>query len=270
MVSRTPRGLAFPTPVIGSTARFEAIARAVDAGDLTRVDLDRYPHEVLKEEGDRAPRVVRYSLPSADVVLKEWAPTGRLMRSWSWLMQRREIINYRHLRGTPGIPYFVGSFSDRAFLAEYVPSRPMKRSLPKPLLHQALESLDRRLAALHDLGFVHLDLHQKRNVLVDEHGEAWIVDLGQGLHATLGPCRWLRRMLLPLTRHIDRRALAKFRVRYAPETLEPAERDKHLRRYGQRRKSCERWGRRLRNAIVAALTGSPNARTSERSQRDAP
>jgi len=93
---------------------------------------------------------------------------------------------------------------------------------------------------------VHLDLHQKLNALIDAEGRAWVIDLGQGLDCSRGA---LRRLLFPALARIDRNAVLKFRARYAPDTLDPARRDRLVARYRESRDHwLKRLGRRLRRS----------------------
>ena len=210
---------------------------------LKRADLAGHPATVLKDEGDGAARLSRHDLPDGSVVLKEWAPRGRLMRLWARMLMRREIRHYRLLAGTPGIPGYRGHEGDTVLLIDYVDGQPIRRQLPRELLLPGLDDLERVLQAVHARRFVHLDLHQKLNALIDGRGRAWLVDLGQGLDCSKG---LLRGLLFPALARVDRNALLKFRARYAPDTFDPAARARLVARHGPRR---DRWAKRVGRAL---------------------
>lgn len=217
---------------------------------VTSAELQACRPVVLKEQGSEAASVLRYDLPGRSVVVKRWQPTHNwLMRGWARLVMRREIRHYRLLDGTPGVPRFLGHEGDAAVYLQFIDAVPVHRQLPPSVLRQGLDGLERTLAVLHARRFVHLDLHQKLNALIDAEGRAWVVDLGQGLDCSRGP---LRRAVFPLLARIDRNAVLKFRARYAPDTLDPAARDRLVARY---RESRDHWlkrvGRRLRRAAGA-------------------
>ena len=215
-----------------------------DTQPLTRAALARLPGTVLKDEGEGAARLVRYELPSGPVILKEWEPRrSRLLAWWARFLMRREIRHYRLLDGCPGIPRYLGHERDAALILQFIDARPMARKLPRPLLHAGLDDLQRVVAAIHERRFVHLDLHQKLNALIDAQGHAWLVDLGQGLDCRRGV---VRRLIFPLLVRIDERAVLKFRARYAPETFDPAQRDRLVARYGERR---DWWPKRVGRAV---------------------
>jgi hypothetical protein len=214
-------------------------------------ELRRLPATVLKDEGDGAARVLRIDLPGGPVVLKEWHPRGLLLRIWARQLMRREIRNYRRLSGMRGIPQYLGHEGDHALVLQFVDGLPIRRQLDPARLRLGLDSLDQVLAGLHARHFAHLDLHQKLNTLVDARGEAWLIDLGQGLHFGSGARALVSPLLFPLLARIDRNAVLKFRARYAPDTLPDAERERLVARFGGR----SRWwpkliGRRLRRLLA--------------------
>jgi hypothetical protein len=203
----------------------------LETADLTRDVLEAHPATVLKDEGLRAARVVRYDLPEGPVVLKEWRPKGLVMGWWARMAQRREIAAYRQLAGTPGIPRLHAVLEDCAFVVDYVEGDRLQRTFEPERMVATLDELERIITAMHARRFAHLDLHQKRNVLADHEGRVWIVDLGQGVNCSRAPMRWL----FPLLARIDRNGLLKFRAKYAPESLDPAHRDDIVRRFGGRK-----------------------------------
>jgi hypothetical protein len=215
---------------------------------LTRAALQGHPATVLKDEGEGAARLVRFDLPGGPVIVKEWEPKrSRTMAVWARWLMRREIRHYRLLDGCEGIPRLLGAEGDAALILQFIEARPIARKLPAPLLAAGLNDLERVLGALHARRFVHLDLHQKLNTLIDERGHAWLVDLGQGIDCSRFPFR----LLFPLLVGIDRKAVLKFRARYAPDTLDPATRDRIVARYGARR---DWWPKRFGRAVRRAVT----------------
>jgi hypothetical protein len=214
-------------------------------------ELAGLPSVILKEEDEGSARVLRYELPDGALVLKEWRPErSTVLRWWARLLMRREIRHYRLLEGAPGIPRYLGHEGDHVLLIEFVDGQPIRRQLDPRLLRLGLDSLDRVLGALHARRFAHLDLHQKLNALIDRRGEAWLIDLGQGLDCSRGP---LRRLLFPALARIDRNAVLKFRARYAPDTLDAGSRDRLVARFTERR---ERWPKTVGRKLRRMLTGS--------------
>lgn len=222
-----------------------------NAPPLGRAALEGWPATVLKDEGEGAARLRRFDLPRGRVVLKEWRPRGRLMRWWARILMRREIRHYRLLDGCRGIPRYLGHEGDEALLIEYVDGQPIRRQLPRQLLLAGLDDLEAVITGLHARRFVHLDLHQKLNALIDGEGRAWLIDLGQGLDCSRGV---LRRLIFPALARVDRNAVLKFRARYAPDTFHPDERERLVARHAVRR---ERWPKRIGRALRRLATREP-------------
>jgi hypothetical protein len=214
-----------------------------------REELERHPCLVLKDEGPGSPRVLRYELPGGAVVLKEWAPSGsRIMDLWAGVIMRREIHNYRVLSGVPGIPRFLGAYGPRCFLIEWVDAEPLRRRLPQKMKERGLDELEEVLSGLHERRFVHLDLHQRLNALFGRERGVWLIDLGQGVDCSRG---LLRRLLFPWLARVDRRAILKFRARYAPLTLPAADRERLIERHAKHGgRAWKNFHRRLRNRLL--------------------
>jgi len=229
-----------------------------------REDLDRYPSTILNNESlkDREARVVAYDLPQGRVVLKEWKPkAGALIRWWSRRIIQREMRHYEALQGVRGIPRFLGRLDDRAFLMEYVEAQPIRRRLPRPLLESGVKSLEGVLEGMHARRFVHLDLRNKGNILIDAQGNAWVIDLQQGLDCSRGI---LRRILFPLLKRFDEKAILKFRARYLPETLDPSIRDRLVKKHTTRKTS---WVPLLGNFLLNLMVKDGKSRLRFRSRK---
>jgi len=229
-----------PGPAVGSAEHADP--------ELTLADLHGQPCTVLKDEGPGAARVLRYDLPGGAVVLKTWEGGGSRMVSWyGRFLLRREIRAYRRLQGCPGIARLRGTVGPDGLILDWLDARPLHRKLPTALLEAGLDDLQRVLAELHRRRFAHLDLHQKLNVLIDGGGRAWLIDLGQACDARRFPAR----LVFPLLAAIDRRAVLKFRARYAPATLPADRRERIVARHAPRRDWWpKRVGRWLRKRLV--------------------
>ena len=193
---------------------------------LPRGKLDPECATVLKDGKNGTAVVTRYDLDGDSVVLKEWNPSNRFLLWWAKSNQRRAIANYISLQGFPGIAKLRGCYADDAFLVDFIDGETLNRFLEPQRLRRGLDSLESAMKALHEVRFVHLDLHQKRNIIIDQSGGAWLVDLGQGFDCRRGI---IRRIFFPLLAKIDGRALLKFRAKYAPETLDEKIRSRAIR-----------------------------------------
>jgi len=147
----------------------------------------------------------------------------RPMHPWARALYGRRVLRREEralaaLAGVAGIPGLLGRIDRDALALEYVEAEPLRRDLEAGRLHRACAQLAERIAAMHARGVVHLDLRQKRNVLVDARGDVTLVDFQSAWVLRPGSLRL--RLLAPF----DRSAVLKYRWRYAPDLLDEAER----------------------------------------------
>ncbi|MCK4378320.1 MAG: hypothetical protein KAW01_03205, partial [Deltaproteobacteria bacterium] len=89
-----------------------------------------------------------------------------------------------------------------------------------------LDNLEKVINAIHERGVVHLDLKQKRNVLVKASGKVAVIDFQSSLFFSQSP---LGRLMISLLKGRDKAGLVKFKAKYAPSILTPEEKRKYKR-----------------------------------------
>lgn len=199
-----------------------------DSALPSRGALAQLPCRVLHPGSATKAAVRVYSLPGGSLLVKDVAGMQPLIRAvYGRPVVRREARALAALAGMAGVPQYRGQIDRDALAMEFMVADTMSRRLPKERLTRACVALAERVAALHARGVVHLDLRQKRNVLVDAAGEVVLIDFQSALVlAATGWRGWLLRRLAP----IDRSAVLKYRSRYAPESLNDEERQRERRR----------------------------------------
>ncbi|MBV8878979.1 MAG: phosphotransferase [Planctomycetaceae bacterium] len=127
---------------------------------------------------------------------------------------KREFAVLRHLEGLPGIPKAYAIVDKRALLIEYIEGRTINKFKAGELPDAVYERLAALVRAMHARGVVHLDLRQRKNILIAGE-QPWLIDFANAL----------RGKLTSSLRAVDESALLKFKRRNWPHLLTDADRD---------------------------------------------
>ena len=168
------------------------------------------------------------------MVVKDWGHAPFLLRCFGWWSLQRESRLLRRLRGIDGIPDLVAR-EGHAIVMTYLEGKTLSSQVARELPATFFDRLDRLVLVIHDRGIVHLDLRQRRNVLVGPDGDPRILDFGAGID--LGRWGWIGRLGLKWLGSVDRLALLKLKGKYAPLLL----RDHEHRRAGWARRARYFW-----------------------------
>lgn len=172
---------------------------------------------VLRDKGGFLSPVIRL-VPheGGRAVLKDFRSRNPVTRSvLGPILVRREHAILRHLAGVPGIPRTFGVVEGRALLIEYIPGRTLGKFKPGELADSVLHDLEATLDEVHGRGVVHLDLRQKKNVLIAEaDGRPYIIDFANAVRVD-GALRVLGEKL----KAVDSGGLLKFKARFFPHLL---------------------------------------------------
>jgi len=149
-----------------------------------------------------------------------------------WLT-RRETRAYERLAGLPDLPRFLGRIDRYAVAIEWVPGTCIGKCAYGSLGEETFVRLARSVEALHSRGVIHMDLRQKKNVIVDDSGVPRIIDFSSALvfDPGTGFGRWLHRRF----RGVDRSGVLKNKRRFVPYAITPDEAEL-LRRFDRRRR----------------------------------
>ncbi len=156
-------------------------------------------------------------LPDGPIVVKDLALRPWPVRLLSGPLQLdREVLAYRRLEGSTGVPRFLGRIDRMAIALTYIAGRDLGAVVAGELQAAFFDHLEQVLEALHGRGVAHGDL-SRRDVLVDADGSPYLVDFSTSL--VVGPdADPLTRFLFAQMCRADRRALAKIRRRLLPGT----------------------------------------------------
>jgi serine/threonine protein kinase len=177
-----------------------------------RAELATHTREVLSRGGWGNPDVYLVEWSGTPVVVKDFGPRSFWVR-WLWgaWMNRREIHAYRRLETLRVVPRYLGSLDRFAFVLEYRPGVRLSRALVLSVPAGFIAELGDAVAAMHQLGVVHLDLRHRSNVLAGEDGHPVLIDFASAIR--FRPESWAARWILPGLARIDLLALGKWEQR---------------------------------------------------------
>jgi RIO-like serine/threonine protein kinase len=182
---------------------------------------------VLRDKGGfLSPVVSVVEHEGRPAVLKDYRRKNAVTRGLlAPALVKREFAVLRHLEGIPGIPRAYAIVEKRALLLEYVEGKTLGKFKAGQLPDHVFERLCQTVRAMHARGVVHLDLRQKKNILV-AGDRPWLVDFANAMKGRL----------TARLRAVDESALLKFKQRNWPHLLTDADREalkshKFLRRF---------------------------------------
>lgn len=189
---------------------------------LNREQLRNRNRRIVRRGTYFKPELSLYEVDGRKIAVKDCSG----MRSFLKLLvgrrtQKRETAIYQCLEGVEGVPGFLGIIDEDAFAVEFVEGETLSRQLEKERLASVLENLEKVINSIHARRVVHLDLKQKRNVLVQEDNRVAVVDFQSAIRFRKGP---LSNLLFSWLKKRDRAGLIKFKAKYGPELLSSFER----------------------------------------------
>ena len=176
---------------------------------------------VLREGAAHKARVLLATRGGTPCVVKDLSAMSPLLRRLYGRRQlAREARLLERLAGTGVAPRVVERLGPDALAVECVPARHkyLRKKIPRDELRAVLADLRRAVDRLHAEGVVHLDLRQRKNILVPARGRVVLVDF-ESARDLSGPIA--RRVLLPWLARIDHAAVSKWVVELLPEEARP-------------------------------------------------
>lgn len=194
---------------------------------LDRAGLLEHAVAYFREGGGTEPTVALVKVDGFTAVFKDYGATpGWFARVLGPLLIAREAQALARLAGMHGVPVLYRRLDSRGVLMSFVPARPWRDAAPPP---RAFDDLDALLGEMHARGVAHCDLRAPSNILVDDNGNPYLVDfvarVRRGRAWNL-PWNWVFSAFC----RADRDALAKLKVRFAPQLASEAERQRAVHR----------------------------------------
>ena len=172
---------------------------------------------VLRDKGGfLSPVVSVVDHDGLPAVLKDYRGKNLLTRGLlAPRLVKGEFDILRRLEGIPGIPKAYAVVEKRALLLEFIDGDTIGKFKPGELPDSTFDLLRDTVRAMHERGVVHLDLRQKKNILIDAEKRPWLIDFGAAMKGRLAA----------KARGVDESALLKFKTRNWPHLVTDADRE---------------------------------------------
>ena len=217
-------------------------------------NIDRWTVvDTLREGGGTRARGLRGNLGDRHAVLKDHTGCDPLFSLLLGpILARRESKALKCLSSVDGVPLLIGRRGSRALLMEWFSATPFKTlQRDSEFWKRFFVTLEQRLAAIHQLGVAHCDLRSLNNVLVNEHGDVFIVDF---VACCFEGRRWnlLSRAVFQRFCRADRDAVLKLKQQVAPELLSDEQRNrlKHVGWFARGARNAGKLIRRLSRMLL--------------------
>ncbi len=186
---------------------------------ITRAELEARAGPNIARDSWSKPELRPVEIRGTAALVKDYGRRPLLYReTWGRFMIDRETVILREIDGLPGIPRFLGRVDGLAFAMERIRGRECGEIPMKSLSGEFFVRLGDTVRALHERNVFHLDLRQRRNILVGPGEQPWLIDFASGLRVprdtALG--RFLART--------DLSGVAKLKRKLAPHLIDDEDR----------------------------------------------
>lgn len=149
---------------------------------LTRQMFHRYRPEILSRGRWANADLFLCRLPEGNWVIKDFFSCPPLVRrTWGRWMVRREYRALVRLRGIAGIPSEPFALDAYAVGYRFIAGKTLRDTLLADVPEDFFYRLETLVRQMHERGIVHLDIRNRRNILVMETGGPALLDFQTSL-----------------------------------------------------------------------------------------
>ncbi|MGM0451672.1 MAG: hypothetical protein ACQERN_00720 [Thermodesulfobacteriota bacterium] len=198
---------------------------------LTRPLLEKTPHECVARGRWGNADLIRCRRDGQSWMIKDFSPCPSLVkRTWGRWMVEREFRALAHLQGIDGIPEAPFRLDRYAVGYRFIPGKTLKDSAPEDILPDFFHGLEALVLQMHARQMVHLDVRNRRNVLVTDAGCPALLDFQSSLALDHVPVVFHR-----LLKDIDLSGVYKNWIKIRPDLIDQSRKDR-LERINRRRR----------------------------------
>jgi RIO-like serine/threonine protein kinase len=216
---------------------------------MTREQLLARVVGVLRDESPISPVIRLVRVNGKTCIWKDFSDRGFFVKAFvGLLIITREWMFISRLGTASCVPRAVQKVGWLGFIQEYVEAKPIHKLSPQEISPVLFERILEAIGELHRRGVVHLDLRERKNILIAPDGKPYLIDFATAFY--FPPGMPFAQELLDAIRLVDVSAVLKFKNRMCPGTL--TEREKSFMRTFaalRRRWPFRRWKERSKDVI---------------------
>jgi RIO-like serine/threonine protein kinase len=157
-----------------------------------------------------------------DWVVKDFLQCSPLVRAtWGRIMIRREYAALEKMKGMSGVPHEPFLLDHFALCYRYIEGKTLRDTPPEEIKEDYFFRLEDLVNRMHALNVVHLDIRNRKNIIVDAAGEPALLDFQNCISL-----RHVPRFLHNLLKDIDLSGAYKYWEKYKPESLDGIRKEK--------------------------------------------
>lgn len=174
--------------------------------------------KLIKDHPPFSPVLKLLEFNGQKVIWKDYSSRANWIKNtWGKWLINHECSILKRLTAVKGVPRLIQRLDNYGFLAEYLEGEPLNKFKPATLPFEVFKSLNHLIQEIHNHGVVHLDLGQRRNILIGKKYQPYFVDFANALYFRTSA--YVFRQLFNLLCLIDRNALLKFKHRLFPQLV---------------------------------------------------
>lgn len=190
---------------------------------ITRENLSARTLRVLRPSKAWKPDVLLVRGDSGNVVVKDYRARDRFYRFFIGIPSVwNEARIYGKLQGVSGIPRYVGTLDRYAGVIEFIEGRTAAECKPGELPRDFFSRVEGVVHTIHDQGIVVCDLRNKKNVLVSNQGDPFLIDLSTAFERGW-KLNFIRNTLFGIFYQDDLLGMIKLKRHLSPEEVTPEE-----------------------------------------------
>lgn len=165
---------------------------------FTRKEIETGSCDILSKGRWANSDLYRYRHGHKTWVIKDFLPCHPLVRkTWGRFFAKREYLAFAKLQGILGIPEAPFLLDEYAVCYEFISGKTLKDTLPELISDDYFFQLEEMVELMHSKNLVHLDIRNRRNILVTDDGKPALLDFQSSLNLERIP-KFLRNLLIDI------------------------------------------------------------------------